>query len=302
MLWPVALLLLVVALPLVFSRSSSRRPAGPSVGTSSTNAVSNTTPGASETTLVHETAPLSQPGAEPETERLISVMSDKSLALQLRRQAARSLAGIGTDEAMAALKGALAGNNPPYLKAAIAEGLGESPNPAARDLLHELVYGKDEITARAAARGLALLGDANAVDTLGNVLFNGQTPESVREEAARALGDVDLASAQDLLTRAVAEIQDDDVRESVLDGLGRRPFSETEGFFRNYLNSPDVPPDSKVLAIEAITDADGDVGPFLSMYLNDPNPEVRAAARSAMDFLTPEPAPVFTNMAKPATP
>ena len=196
---------------------------------------------------------------------------------------------------MAALKAALAGNNPPYLKAAIAESLGESPSPAARDLLHDLVNGKDEITARAAARGLAWAGDANAVDTLGNVLFNEQSPLSVRAEAARALGDVDLSSAQDLLVRAVTQIEDDDVRESVLDGLGRRPFSETEEFFRNYLNSPDVPPDSKVLAIEAITDADGDVGPFLATYLNDPNPEVRAAAKSAMDFLTPELGPGFTN-------
>jgi HEAT repeat protein len=207
---------------------------------------------------------------------------------------------MGTDEAMAALKTALAGENPPYLKAAIAEGLGESPNSTAHDLLNELLSGKDEITARAAARGLALRGDSDAMDTLGTALFSEQTPLSVRAEAARALGDVDLSGAQDLLVRAIAQIQDDDVRESVLDGLGRRPFSETEPFFRNYLNSPDVPPAEKVLAIEAITDADGDVGPFLSNYLNDPNPDVRAAAQSALDFLNPSPAPGFTNASKSA--
>jgi HEAT repeat protein len=192
---------------------------------------------------------------------------------------------------MAALRAALASPIPPYLKAAIAEGLGESPNPEARDLLHEILNGKDETTARAAARGLALRGDADAVDTLGNALFNDQTPLSVRTEAARSLGDVDLSSAQDLLVRAVAQIQDDDVRESVLDGLGRRPFAETQPFFHDYLNSPDVPPDSKVLAIEAITDADGDVASFLSNYQNDPNPDVRAAVKSALDFLSPGAAP-----------
>jgi HEAT repeat protein len=299
MLWPVALLLLAIGVALVLFRSRSRSPAEKITEAPNSNAAISNPLIANKPALAHESPRLAHPGTEPETERLISVMSDKSLSVQLRRQAARSLARVGTEEAMAALKAALADNNPPYLKAAIAESLGESPSPAARDLLHDLVNGKDEITARAAARGLALAGDANAVDTLGNVLFNEQSPLSVRAEAARALGDVDLSSAQDLLVRAVAQIQDEDVRESVLDGLGRRPFSETEEFFRSYLNSPDVPPDSKVLAIEAITDADGDVGPFLATYLNDPNPEVRAAAKSAMDFLTPEPAPVFTNATKP---
>lgn len=227
----------------------------------------------------------SQLEAEPETARLLAIMLDKSLSLQLRRQAARSLGKAGTDEAMTALKSALTNDNPPYLKAAIAEGLGESPNPEARDLLHQLVTGKDEITARGAARGLAARGDADAVETLGNLLFNEQTPLSVRTEAALALGDVDLPGAQDLLTRAISQIQDEDVQESVLDGLGRRPFSDTEEFFRNYLNSPKVSPDSKILAIEAITDADGDVAGFLRNYVNDPNPNVRAAATEAVSTL-----------------
>ena len=224
---------------------------------------------------------------EPETARLTSIMLDKSASLQLRRQAARSLGTIGTDEAMAALKSALAGDVPPHVKAAIAEGLGEGPNPASRDLLHELVNGKDETVARGAARGLATRGDTDAVDTLGNLLFNDQTPLSVRTEAALALGDVSLPAAQDQLTRAVAQIHDEDVLGSALDGLARRPFSDTQEFFRTYLNSPDVPPASKVLAIQSLQDADGDVAPFLSTYLNDPNPAVRVAAKEAVDFLTP---------------
>jgi len=231
---------------------------------------------------------------EPETARLTSILLDKSAPLQVRREAARSLGKIGTDEAMAVLKSALAGDIPPHAKAAIAEGLGESPNPAARELLHELANGKDETVARGAARGLAERGDADAVDTLGSLLFNNQTSLSVRTEAALALGDVNLPTAQDQLTRAVAQIHDEDVLESALDGLGRRPFSDTQEFFRTYLNSPDVPAASKVLAIEAIRDADGDVAPFLSTYLNDSNPAVRAAAKDAVEFLAPIPT-------KPAT-
>ncbi len=226
---------------------------------------------------------------EPETERLTSLMLDKTLSLQMRRQAARSLAKIGTDEAMARLKAALTNDSPTYVKTAIAEGLGQSPNAEARDLLHELVNGKDETVARAAARGLAARGDADAVETLGNLLYNEQTPLSVRTESALALGDVDLPGAQDLLTKAVTQIQDDDVVESVLDGMGRRPFSETEDFFRGYLDSPNVSSDLKVLAIEAVSDSDDDVAPFLSKYLNDADPSVRAAAKSALDFLGPSP-------------
>ncbi|HEX4264975.1 MAG TPA: HEAT repeat domain-containing protein [Verrucomicrobiae bacterium] len=300
MLWPVALLLVVVGIGLFFSHSRGRPATQQLVEASGTNLVSTTAPAARKTTSAHPSSGVPPSGTEPETERLISVMSDKSLALALRRQAARSLARIGSDEAMAALKAALAANNPPLLKAAIAEGLGESPNPAARDLLHELLGGKDETTARAAARGLALRGDADAVDTLGNALFNDQTLFNVRTEAARALGDVALPSALDLLTRAISQIQDEDIQESVLDGLGERPFSETEPFFRNYLDSPNVSADSKVLAIEAITGADDDVGPFLLNYQNDPNPDVRAAVKSALDFLNPNLPAGFTNVSKNA--
>jgi HEAT repeat protein len=282
--WAAVLLLIIVIV--VLNRSHSKPAAQRSTEAPTTNVVSDAfVP--QKTSPAHSLVRAVQSDSEPETARLISVMLDKSLALEVRRQAARSLGKIGTDEAMAALKTALTNGSPPYLKAAIAEGLGASPNPEAREVLHELVNGKDQTTARAAARGFATRGDADAVDTLGSLLFNGQTPLSVRTEAALALGDVSLPSAQDQLTRAITQIQDEDVRESVLDGLGRRPFSDTEAFFRDYLNSPTATPESKVLAIEAITDAEGDVAPFLKNYLNDPNPDVRAAAAAAVSTLVP---------------
>lgn len=291
-LWPIALLLCVIVAVIFIVPLRSRPPAKERAETTTIGNASNASSPTLTTAPTHTFFQPSAAGTEPETERLISVMRDKSSTLQLRRQAARSLGKIGTDEAMAALKNALtAGDTPPYVKAAIAEGLGSSSNPEARDLLHDLVNGKDQITARAAARGLGARGDADAVDTLGGLLFNDQTPLGVRTEAALALGDVSLPSAQDQLVRAISQIQDDDVRESVLDGLGRRPFSDTEDFFRNYLNSPTAPPESKVLAIEAVRDADGDVVPFLSNYLNDPNPDVRAAAKEALDFLGTDSAP-----------
>jgi HEAT repeat protein len=222
------------------------------------------------------------PPPKPESDLLVSEIFNQSLPLQIRRQAARSLAKLGTDEAMNALKLALTNDSPAYLKVAIAEGLGESPNPEARDLLHELANGKNEAVARGAVRGMALRGDQDSVDALGNLLSNEQTPISVRTESALGLGDVDLSTAQDILTRIAAQTKDTDILESALDGLGRRPFSETEEFFRGYLSSPDVPPESKVMAIQSIADSDADVAGFLKPFLTDPNPDVRAAAVEAV--------------------
>jgi HEAT repeat protein len=288
-LWPVMLLVALILIAVIFTRSRSHSPVPLQAEGRAPTAISNTASTPRPAAPTRRSLQSPPPAMEPETARLISVMLDKSAKPQLRRQAARALGKIGTDEAMAALRNALADTNPPFLKAAIAEGLGESPNPQARDLLHELVGAKDETIARGAARGLGVRGDADAVDTLGNLLFNDKTSEGLRTEAALALGDVNLSSALDVLTRAVSQIHDEDIVESVLDGLGRRPFSETQEFFRNYLNSPDVPPESKVLVIEAVRDAEGDVVPFLSNYLNDPNSDVREAAKEALDFLSPNP-------------
>jgi HEAT repeat protein len=289
---PIGLLLVLIIVGIILTRAHSPTPPTARSVEGSTNTIASNTSQPSLHAVALAKNRSSPPETEPETARLISVMSDPSAAQPLRRQAARALAKIGTDEALAALKAALSGDAPPYVKAAIAEGLGESPNPDARELLKQLANSQDETIARAAARGLAARGDSEAVDTLAGLLFNNDTPLSVRTEAALALGDVNLPSAQDQLTKALSQIQDEDVVESILDGMGRRPFSDTEEFFRNYLNSPEVSADSKVLAIEAITDSEGgDVSTFLSGYVNDPNPALRDAAKHALDFLDPNPPP-----------
>lgn len=228
--------------------------------------------------------PSAPEAADPATAKFIAQLFDESLPLKARRQAARALARLGSAAAMAALKKALAETNyPSYLKAAIAEGFGGSPNPDARGLLNDLINDTDEITARGAVRGLALSGDTDAVNSLGGLLFNEQVPLSVRTEAALALGDMNLPGALDALTRAATEITDENVVENVLDALGKRPFSETEQFFSSYLASEDVPAESKVAAIEALGNAPGNVVPFLLKYLNDPDADMRAAAAWALN-------------------
>jgi HEAT repeat protein len=289
---PLALLMALTLIAAVMIKSHSSQPAKAPVKDTAAAILSNTT--STQKASVSHPKPLTRaphPESDPETERLAALLFEKTTPFQVRMQSARALAELGSEPAMAALKSALTNDLPPSLKAAIAEDLGKCPHPEANELLHELVNGKEETVARGAARGLAARGDADAANTLGSLLFNDQTPLSVRTEAALDLGDVPLPAAQDLLTRAIAQIHDDDVLESALDGMGRRPFSDTETFFRNYLNSPDVPADAKVLAIEAVRDADGNVVPFLSNYLNDANPDVRAAAKAAVDFLKPAPKP-----------
>lgn len=212
---------------------------------------------------------------------LISRLLDTSLALKARRQAARELARIGSDEAISALTNALA-QGPPYLKAAIAEALAESPHPAAKDLVLGVLNGSDETAARGAIRGLGLRGDAASAQVLEQTLFDPDKPESLRTEAALAIGDIRQPSAMDTLTRAINELQDDTIAENVLHAVGKRPFTETEGFFRAYLESPSPSPELKAAALESLNSAEGDPSKFLLGYTRDTDPQLRAAAAWAL--------------------
>ena len=219
----------------------------------------------------------------PITAQLVGQLSNTSLPLKARRQAARELARSGSD-ALAALKAALP-DCPPYLKAAIGEGLGESPNPEAKTLLMTLLNDSDEVAARGAIRGLALRGDSESVTVLGQVLDDAQRPESVRSEAALGLGDIPEPEALAALTRAATEIREPELADIVVEGLGRRPFAETEEFFRTYLESPGLSPESKIAALEALASTQGDAGHLLLKYASDPDPEVRAAAAWSLGSL-----------------
>lgn len=219
--------------------------------------------------------------ADLATAKLIAQLLDGSLPATVRRQAARALTKLGSDQALAALKTILSGG-PPYLQATIGEGLGGCPNPEAPALLLGLLDGPNEIAACGAIRGLARRGDAPAVDLLCNVLFDTQRPDSLRTEAALALGGLPQPDALSALARAAMEVQDPEIVGQIFEGLGQRPFSETEEFFGNYLDSPDAPVEFKVAALEALGSTEGDLAPFLMKYASDSTPEVRAAAIVAL--------------------
>jgi HEAT repeat protein len=207
----------------------------------------------------------------------VAQLNDDRLPSKARRLAARQLARNGSNESVASLKRALADSSP-FLKGAIGEALGESPNPQARILLLDMISGRDETAARGAVRGLGLRGDAEAADILGNLLFNSQAPAGLRTEAALALGEVGQPAALSALTRAATEIGDPEIASSALEALGKRPFAETDAFFREYLASPNLSTERKVAALEALGNSTGDVAGLLLKFARDPNPDVRTAA------------------------
>ena len=215
------------------------------------------------------------------TARLIALLHDVGQPLKVRRQAARELARLGSNAAMAALKRALQ-DGPSQLRAGIAESLGESPHPDATRLLLDLLNSNDEAAVRGALRGFAARGDSDAVDVLGRTLFDGQKSEAVRTEAALALGGVNQPAALTSLTRAVTELGDETLVEHALEGLGKRPLAETREFLTGYLDTPNVPTEARVAAVEALSQAPDEVGSFLLKYIGDSDPEVRAAAAWAL--------------------
>jgi hypothetical protein len=104
--------------------------------------------------------PVESPRHDVSISHWIEQLRNGSLSVRERREAARALARIGSDEALAALKAALDGS-PDDLKAAIAESLGESPHAAARDWLMQWLQHSDPAVVIGAMRGLALLGDCH---------------------------------------------------------------------------------------------------------------------------------------------
>jgi HEAT repeat protein len=213
---------------------------------------------------------------------LLARLADPNLDLRTRCQAGQTLARLGSASALAAVRQALV-TGVPSLRAAIAEGLGESPLPEARQLLTTLVNDADESVAQGAVRGWALVGDADAANALTTLVYSDDHPEGVRTEAALALGElVNQPQAFAALTNAAWQLRDDTLAPAVLEGLGRRTFTETEEFFRQYLASPDLPGSLRSAAVEALGRAQGDSSPLLVEFLRDADPEVRAGAAWAL--------------------
>ena len=222
------------------------------------------------------------------TGKLALQLLNESTPLKLRRAAASGLARVGSAEAFQALNVGLLSTNS-LVKASIAESLGECPHPEAPALLSRLLDDDNEAVARGAVRGLGSRGDTAAAETLTQVLFDPDRPEELRAEAALTLGDIAQPEALAALTRAINEIQDEAIVEQIWEGLGSRPFSETEVLFRSYLDSPNLSSEDKVMALEALGNTEGNVAPLFLDFADDADPDVRAAAAWGLVGVESEP-------------
>ncbi|MBI4523405.1 MAG: HEAT repeat domain-containing protein [Deltaproteobacteria bacterium] len=212
---------------------------------------------------------------------LAAILLDVTRSLKVRRQAAWRLAKLDSNDALAALRQSLM-NGPPQLKATVAEALGHSADPQAKTLLASLLQDESDIVIRGAIRGLAAVGDAESVRVLAQIGSDHQRNKAIRTEAAFALGEIDTSSARKALLRFINETKDREFTEAVLSGLGRQPFDQTGGFFRAYVDSPDVETEMRAVALESLGQTTGAVAPFLVKYLGAEEPELRAAAAWAI--------------------
>ena len=212
----------------------------------------------------------------------LRMMANLSLPTSERRKAAEVLAHDGSEAAVAALKRAfLRGSED--MRVAIAEALGKCGSPECVKWLLELVRDPSVLVARGAARGLAEQDTPEAAGTLVRLLYDSETASDLRSEIASCLGDMNQPGVVQALSDMARLPENDDLATAALNALGRHDFAETEAFFRNYLESPDVASAMRVTALESLAEAKGNPTAFLAQYAaKDSDPDVRTAAAWAM--------------------
>jgi len=226
---------------------------------------------------------------------LIKALKDGSLPMSERKAAIQALAKLGTPEAIAALKEALASGSE-ELRVAVAEGLGECASPECSAMLLGLLNDPSQAIVQAAIRGLAQLGSPEAVTALTQLLNDSLRSGDIRSEAATGLGTVAGPGAMAALAQAAMTLGDEDLVTQVLNAIGGRDVSETQPFFQQYMGSA-VSSDLRVAAIESLWQAKGDPTAFLTGYISDSDAEVRASA--AWQSVRPTPTATLARSCSP---
>jgi HEAT repeat protein len=188
---------------------------------------------------------------------------------------------MATGEALAALRQSLS-NAPPELRATVAEALGNCADSQAGAILKELLNDENEDVIRGAIRGLAASGNRAAVDILSQLILSPKQSDGIRSEAALALGKIQGGDSLRTLVRLVSEVNDREIAEALLSGLGRLPIEQTQDFFQRYLASSETEVELRVAALEALGDSKSAAAPFLVKYLQSEEAEIRAAAAWAI--------------------
>ena len=221
-------------------------------------------------------------------DELVTILSDQEASLKDRRQAAWTLAKNATREVLQTLEQFLAlQETPAYIKAAIVEGLGYSSDPHAMELIIEALKNDNEVVVCGAIRGLSAIGDENTIAILSNFISTPDTTRGVATEAAIGLGNIDHPDSYNALIEAYYSAKkagNADLQYDIITGLGERDISETKEFFQNILDENMSDPSTRLAAVEALKNAQGDTGSLFINSLNDGDPEVRAEAAWALAF------------------
>jgi len=271
----VVAVILIAAIAGLVLRNSSKQGVRDDGSTSSVTGASSETRGSGRDLTRHKAV------GDVTGQNWSAILLDPSQPMKLRREAASELAKLGTDEAIRDLKVALK-DGEPRLRAIIADALGISPHPEAKLLLKELINDKDPLVAGAAINGWARRGDAEAIEVLTGILQDEKRDADMRGNAAMALGTINDPAALKVLMTAAKGMQDSEVISQIMQGIGQRPFSETQAFYQQYLAQTGIPQAARVAAVESIGNAEGQTTTFLMQYTRDADPEVRAGAAWAI--------------------
>jgi hypothetical protein len=200
-----------------------------------------------------------------------------SLPLKIRRQIAWDVVRRGNSSDFNLVTEYLTSQNgDPFIQEYILELLGSSSHPGARDLILPALKSDNERMVRSALRGLAKLNNSKDINLFDALFLSKDTSIGIRTEAATSLGMNDSPKAAQKLISAYNRADPDDelIRELAIEGLGRRDIAETEVFFRQIL-SVETNSDLRVSIFEAISDAKGNIEPFLKDFINDNDSDVR---------------------------
>ena len=180
------------------------------------------------TTVFNTISKTTDPDMLPEEELkyMLEILLDNSAPITNRRRAGWLLAKTGDPEILLELeKIFLQPDFPGNIKAAIAEGLGRAASPQARKLLVTALEDPDSVVVRGAIRGLAVIGDADAIATLTEILFSTKASSSVIVAAAEGLGEIDHPDAYSALVNAYSDAESSaniDLQEDIIDTLAQR--------------------------------------------------------------------------------
>ena len=207
---------------------------------------------------------------------------DTDIGLSERRILAYRLARVGSKECVGALLKVLEMAGPDD-KAFMAQLIGNTRNPAAKQWLWPLLYDADEQVVAASIRGLSVIGGDDVAGWLAGILADPQRVDHVRIEAALALGEIGTPAGGDALIEIFGQTSSDEVATQILNSLGRFKFPIIAEAFERYLSAADTPPAMRVAAVKALVNSSAEAVPFLlQLTAGDADPDVRASAAWAV--------------------